>query len=433
MKTERILLMNFLIVFIICLMFGATANAADPGQSFWSLNVGNFWEYSGNLGAYTYSEEVKPKGTSPCSAIQYKVEGVRSGLSWKTTCLEPSLTDLKLCRLEFYYSGLGQFVKIVPSFPLVDHGFTVFKNPITGTWTENIYVDVTIGPLPTIYEQELTSTITVEGQENVTTPLGTFFAYKLHAVQSVTVPVYGTITRDEYGWFVPYLGIVKVEEGGDSEELTSLKIKKEINDLGGDGSSDLPGLTSGGAIYYTTDLQTWTQIPGVLSQLVVGDFDGNGFSDLAGLTSVGTIYYTTNLSNWAQIPGVLNQLVVGDFNGDGNSDMAGLASDGSIWLTTDLSTWTQVPGVLDQLVVGDFDGNGSSDLAGLASDATIWFTTDLSTWTQVPGALDQLVVGDFNGDGGSDLAGLASNGSIWVTTDLSTWTSIPGALSELAK
>ncbi|NWG03050.1 MAG: hypothetical protein HXY44_09370 [Syntrophaceae bacterium] len=261
MKTERILIINFVTVLTICLFLGASANAADPGQSFWSLNVGNFWTYSGN-----YTEEVRPKGTSPCSTTQFKVEGIKNGIAWETTCLESSLTDLKLCRLEFYYSGLGQFVKIVPSPPLYTC-FKIFKNPITGTWTENFLVDVTIGPLPTIYAQTLTSTITVIGQEDVTIPLGTFYAYKLHAVQSVTVPVYGTITKDEYGWFVPYLGIVKVEEGGDSKELISLKIKKEIADFDGDGSSDLAGLTSGENIYYTPDLQTWTQIPVVLSEL----------------------------------------------------------------------------------------------------------------------------------------------------------------------
>lgn len=112
MKTERVFLMNFLIILATSLLFGAAANAGDPGQSFWSLNVGNFWTYSGNSGAYTYSEEVKPKGTSPCSATHYKVEGLKDGGAWENNCLVTSLTDLKLCRLEFYYSG--QWVTIVP-------------------------------------------------------------------------------------------------------------------------------------------------------------------------------------------------------------------------------------------------------------------------------------------------------------------------------
>jgi hypothetical protein len=112
MKTERILLMNFLIVLTICLMFGAAASAGDPGQSFWSLNVGNYWEYSGN-----YTEEVKPKGTSPCSATQYKVEGIKSGLGWETNCFETSLTDLKLCYLVIPQLQV-QIIKINPYTPL---------------------------------------------------------------------------------------------------------------------------------------------------------------------------------------------------------------------------------------------------------------------------------------------------------------------------
>lgn len=84
--------------------------------------------------------------------------------------------------------------------------------------------------------------------------------------------------------------------------------------------------------------------------MVAGDFNGDSLSDLAGLTSDGSIYYTTNLSTWTQIPGMLNQLVVGDFDGDGKlDDLAGLTSVGTIYYTTDLQTWTQIPGVLSEL------------------------------------------------------------------------------------
>ncbi len=135
------------------------------------------------------------------------------------------------------------------------------------------------------------------------------------------------------------------------------------------------------------------EVSGIAGQRsgVLSDFDGDGLSDLAGLTSDGLIFYTTDLSTWAQIPGVLNQLVAGDFNGDGSSDLAGLTSDGLIFYTVNLSTWTQIPGVLDQLVVGDFNGDGISDLAGLTSDGLIFYTTNLSTWTQIPGVLAELV------------------------------------------
>ncbi len=211
----------------------------------------------------------------------------------------------------------------------------------------------------------------------------------------------------------------------------SLFIPVRMVDFDGDGLSDLAGITSAGSIFYTADLQTWANVPGALSQLVVGDFDGDGLSDLAGLALNGSIWATTDLLTWVNIPGQLKKLVVGDFNNDGRSDLAGLTANGLIYFTTNLSTWTQIPGVLSQLLVGDFNGDGRSDLAGLTATGLIFYTTNLSTWTQIPGVLTQLVVGDFNGDGYSDLAGLALNGSIWVTTSLLTWVNIPGLLNEL--
>jgi hypothetical protein len=47
----------------------------------------------------------------------------------------------------------------------------------------------------------------------------------------------------------------------------------------------------------------------VLTQLVVGDFNKDGQSDLAGLNSVGNIFYTTDLATWTNIVGVLVELV----------------------------------------------------------------------------------------------------------------------------
>ena len=138
-------------------------------------------------------------------------------------------------------------------------------------------------------------------------------------------------------------------ENGYSNEVSGFSRATRL-DLDGDAFSDLAGLTSAGTVFYTTDLQTMTQIPGVLEQLVSGDFNGDGQSDLAGLTSDGKIYYTTNRLTWAQIPGSLTQLVVGYFDADGLSDLAGITLSGNIFYTTDLQTWAYIPGTLEQLV-----------------------------------------------------------------------------------
>jgi hypothetical protein len=60
-----------------------------------------------------------------------------------------------------------------------------------------------------------------------------------------------------------------------------------------------------GQIYYTTNLNTWSQLPGTLANLISGNFDGTGGDDLAGLNDSGSRFYTKNLSTWAQIPGKL--------------------------------------------------------------------------------------------------------------------------------
>jgi hypothetical protein len=218
---------------------------------------------------------------------------------------------------------------------------------------------------------------------------------------------------------------------GHASSSNSLSPGAINSDLDGNGTDDLAGLTAAGGIYYSTNLSTWTNITGVLAQLVVGDFNGDGRADLAGLTSAGGIYYSTNLATWNYIPGQLNKLVVGDLNGDGRADLAGLTSTGGIYYSTNLSTWTNITGVLAQLVVGDFNGDGRADLAGLTSAGGIYYSTNLTTWNYIPGQLNKLVAGDLNGDGHADLAGLTSAGGIYYSTNLSTWTNITGVLAQL--
>ncbi|HRD65088.1 MAG TPA: S8 family serine peptidase [Candidatus Competibacter sp.] len=239
---------------------------------------------------------------------------------------------------------------------------------------------------------------------------------------------------------------VKVSEYGNNETVSSYTLSFQAtpcsgsnpgsgSDLNGDRRDDIVGLNSTGAIYYTINLSTWTNIPGQLSQLLVGDFDGDGKADdLAGLNAAGKVYYTTNLSTWRNIPGSLSKIVVGDFDGDGKADdLAGLNGAGKVYYTTNLSAWRNIPGTLSKIVVGDFDGDGKADdLAGLNGAGKVYYTTNLSTWRNIPGSLSKIVVGDFDGDGkADDLAGLNGAGKVYYTTNLSTWRNIPGSLSKI--
>ncbi len=198
---------------------------------------------------------------------------------------------------------------------------------------------------------------------------------------------------------------VKVSEYNNNDPISSYTLSFQAtpcsgsnpgsgSDLNGDRRDDIVGLTSTGAIYYTANLNTWTNLPGQLSQIVVGDFGGDGKADLAGLTGSGKVFYTTNRASWINIPGTLAQLVAGDFNGDGKADLAGLTSAGSIYYSTNRSTWTNIPGALSKLVAGDFNGDGKADLAGLTGAGQVFYSTNLSTWRNIPGQLNRLAGDD---------------------------------------
>lgn len=202
-------------------------------------------------------------------------------------------------------------------------------------------------------------------------------------------------------------------------------------DFDGDQLADLAGLNDLGEIYFSLDLTRWTQIPGHLTRVVAGDFDADGRDDLAGLDSSGAIHLTLDRTSWTRIPGTLRQLVTGDLDGDGRADLAGINAAGQIYSTTDRSTWINLPGELQELLVADLDGDGRSDLVGINTAGDIYASTDLASWTAIPGNLTGLVVGDFNGDGKEDLAGIDASGRIHYTLDRGTWINIPGVLAQL--
>ena len=204
-------------------------------------------------------------------------------------------------------------------------------------------------------------------------------------------------------------------------------------DFNGSGSLDFASLNVLGHIFYTTNLSTFVNVPGVLSQLVTGDFNGDGRTDLAGLASDGSIWVSIDLTGFTRIPGILSSLISGNFNNLRPGDeLAGLASDGSIWVSTDLTGFTRIPGILSSLISGNFNNLRPGDeLAGLAPDGSTWVSTDLASFNQIPGALVQLAKGNFDGLPPDDLTGLTADGSIFISTNMTTWSNIPGSLQQL--
>lgn len=208
--------------------------------------------------------------------------------------------------------------------------------------------------------------------------------------------------------------------------LSSVK----VGEMNGDGKYEVTGLANG-SIWQSSDKSTWGQLPGHLNGMILADLNGDGKDDIAGISSGGSVWYSTDETHWSQGNGRLQILYAGDFSGSGKDGIAGIAGDSTIWYSNDMSKWMQIPGRLEQLAIGDFDGDGKDDIAGLASDMSIWYSCDKASWKRIYGNLLQIVAGDFNGDGIDDLAGLAGDKSIWYTTDLQLWKKIPGHLSSL--
>jgi subtilisin family serine protease len=209
--------------------------------------------------------------------------------------------------------------------------------------------------------------------------------------------------------------------------LQSLNKPKNL-DINRDSIDDITGVAPDDKIWYTTNRESWSNIPGHLIQLATGDFDGNGSGDIVGIAWDKLIWYTTDKKSWTNIPGWLNRVATGDINGDGLYDIAGVAPDLKIWYTTDKRSWTNIWGWLSSMTCDDINGDGADDIVGISADNLIWYTTNKRTWVNVPGWLSSLATGDLNGDGYADIVGISPNGLVWYTTDKTRWTNVPGHL-----
>ncbi|MER7706127.1 glycoside hydrolase domain-containing protein [Kitasatospora sp. NPDC097605] len=235
-------------------------------------------------------------------------------------------------------------------------------------------------------------------------------------------------------------------------------------DFNGDGSEDVAGKLSNGALLLWTGngngtLNTnsgyamWPDSGfGQVSELVAADFNGDGRTDVAGKLPDGTLLLWTGNGNgtlntnsgYAMWPdngfGQVHDLVAGDFNNDGRIDLVGKTTDGTLLLWTGngngtlntSSGYAMWPdngfGQVHDLVAGDFNNDGRTDVAGKLSDGTLLLWTGngygrLNTnsgYAMWPGngfgQVHDLVAGDFNGDGRTDVAGKLSDGALLLWT-----------------
>lgn len=190
-----------------------------------------------------------------------------------------------------------------------------------------------------------------------------------------------------------------------------------INDLDGDGSSDL--------VVYQPEIGGWFTIWSSCQNRenylfgwsaaipVPGDYDGDGRGDLAVYwPEGGTWYIYTQLGavttvSWGWEDAVP---VAADYDGDGTTDIAVYWPEGGTWFIRYSSGGSAIVNfgwAAAKPVPGDYDGDGRADLAVYYPLTGTWYimastagfqTLDFGFSAAVP------VSGDFDGDGRDDLA-----------------------------
>ena len=190
-----------------------------------------------------------------------------------------------------------------------------------------------------------------------------------------------------------------------------------VNDLDGDGTSDLSLYWPDGGIWHTI----WSsccnrndyQFGWKAAVPVSGDYDGDGRADLAVYWPEGGQWYilnqdgvSTNL-NWSLLGA---QAVPADYDGDGMTDLAVYQPNTGTWhirysgggsATTAFGWYATKP------VPADYDGDGKADLAVYYPTTGMWYIFGSTIGFQThhfgfPGAIP--VGGDYDGDGQADLA-----------------------------
>jgi hypothetical protein len=200
---------------------------------FWSMALGNDWNYYGsNLNGETWTfyrviDEID-SATIP-GVMTYVTQGNDSGGNRETVWFSISPSRLREWKEVVYDAANQEQMTLTFDDPLV-----WIRNPIL---VGDFWATQTTGtallsrppqPWPVSAPVTIWMSVNVLSREYVVVPYGTYLAYKFQrtlSVWSYTPGLNETVTR--YFWFVPYLGIVKVEDGlGATEALTSMSLSR---------------------------------------------------------------------------------------------------------------------------------------------------------------------------------------------------------------
>ena len=239
-----------------------------PPDDIFAFEVGNQWTYDSNneIRVIKFNQTKFNRDT-------YEVESFENGISTGREWYEIFKGYLMLWGLE------------------EDGDFLTFEDGLIVAWFPASIGDrressTKIGDYITI-----SAVAEMTAHEQIALSFATFDAYKLHIVITISGPG-GTVPLAYDWWFVPYLGIIKLQEDQSTELLTSFAIGggaiTQDTDTDGDGLKDYEEI-----IIYTTDrFDTDTdgdRMPDgweVANQLLPltddasGDLDGDGYVNL---------------------------------------------------------------------------------------------------------------------------------------------------------
>jgi CSLREA domain-containing protein len=218
---------------------------ASPLNDIFGLEDGNTWAYTGGDTTETAVVELDLMTFSPTAT--YVMESTSNG-SLEREWYERTAGEVKL---------RGQFVS--------DLGFLRYSQGLVSYWypmevgdrrSSSAEVELEFPELGITLTLDVSLIVDVLEKESVTLEFGTFEAYKLRG--KARVWGYDIDEREtSYQWVVPYLGVVKYDDGDGTWELSAFSIGRNTvsqdTDVDGDGLKDFEELLSYGTNWQSGD------------------------------------------------------------------------------------------------------------------------------------------------------------------------------------
>ncbi len=278
----------FWAAFVLLFAGSAMPAQAELGAPFWSMYVGNYWRFNGydaHGNAWIYWNQVSRKDSTSFPGVDtYVVDSYQNGYSLGSVWFSFDLAEIREWREVFWDDGRQEAVTVS-----ANSGLTWSRNPLyAGAHWNTATTGTMSGATGWSRPVQITLDVTVSGPETVFVPLGEYPAYRGHFVFRVWNTQQGIdYTRTDDRWFIPHLGVVKIETLLGTytayNELSLMGIRKGIADYTGSGVNEVTA-------YHIPTNQFFAEPLGNLGRYgweganclpVVWDYDGDGVMEIS--------------------------------------------------------------------------------------------------------------------------------------------------------